>query len=279
MRASLGRRTARGHKQAVCIVPVVVQHKFRPRIAQGLDQFIHKARRANASHILEAQNYVARCILGACAHDVAHHAQHGFCNAQVMLDVKTLGPRHGNSGLEDNILAVHDHFGNGAHVFHMVQKVEATHDLIVVANHFARFKHEVARLRRIPKHVGGAHQQLLESFGRKAVPFLGFGEWVGHVGQHGHMKMRPAAVFEREKARIVKVGAHEPVFGKAQAVAGVGLREVAGCGVGKMHQPGIADVIQRGHAVALRIGRGLTPRSRAYGRQHRFKGSKTGCGA
>ena len=158
----------------------------------------------------------------------------------------------------------------------MVQKVEATYDLIVVANHFARFEHEVARLRRIPKHVGGTHQQLLEGFGRKAVPFLGFGEGVGHVGQHGHMEVRPAAVFEREKARIVKVGAHEPVFGKAQAVAGVGLREVAGCGVGKVHQPGITDIVQRGHAVALRIGRRLTARSRAYGRQHRLKGSKTG---
>ena len=279
MRASLGGSTARGHEQAVGVMPVVVQHKFRPCFAQGLDQFVHKARRANAGHVLETQNDVARGFLGACAHNVAHHAQHGFCNAQIVRYVKALGPRHGNGGLEDNVLAAHHHFGNGAHVFHMVQKVETTHNLIVVADHLAGFEHEVARLRRVAKHVGRAHQQLLEGFGRKAVPFLGFGEGVRHVGQHGHMKVRTATVFKREESRIVKVGAHQPVFGKAQPVARVGLRKVARGGIREMHQARIANVIKRGHAVALRVRRGLTAGGSGYGRQHRLKGAKTGSAA
>ena len=92
VRTGLGRGTAGGHEKAVGIVPVVVQHKFGPCFAQGFDQLVHEARRANAGHVLEAQNDVARGFLGACTHDVAHHAEHGFGNAQVVLDVKTLGP-------------------------------------------------------------------------------------------------------------------------------------------------------------------------------------------
>ena len=160
----------------------------------------------------------------------------------------------------------------------MVEEVEAAHHLVVVANHFSGFPHQVARLGRISQHVGGAHQQLLERLGREAVPLPGFSEGIGHVGHHGHMEVRAAAVLNGKIPHIVQIGADKPVFGQPEAVAGVGLGEIARRGVGEMHVAGIADVIQRRQPVALRIGRRLPPGRRADGGQHGFKRSEAGRG-
>ena len=192
--------------------------------------------------------------------------------------VKTLGPGHGQSGLEDDVLAGHDHFSDGPHVFNMVEEVETAHHLVVIADHFPGLAHQVARLGRIAQHVGGAHQQLLERLGGEAVPLAGFGEGIGHIGHHGHMEVSAAAILNGEIAHIVQVRTDEPVLGQAEAVAGIGLGEVARRGVRKVHVAGIPNEIQGRQPVALRVGRGLSPGGRADGRQHRLEGAETGRG-
>ena len=276
--SGFGRRAAGGHKKAVRVVAVIVLHKFGPGFAYGRDQFRHEARGADPGHILETQNDVPRSFLGVHAHDAGNHAQHGFRDAKVVLHVKTLGPGHGDGGFENDVVAVKNHFGHGPHVFNMVQKVKAADDLVMVADHFSGLEHEVAGLRRVAQHVGGAHQKLLHGLGGKAVPFLRFGEGIGHVGQHGHVEVRAAAIFNGEVPHVVQIRANKPVLGEAEAVAGVGLGEVARCGVGKMHLPGITDVIQGSQTVALRIGRRLPPLRRSDGGHYRLKGAKTGRG-
>ena len=86
--------------------------------------------------------------------------------------------------------------------------------------------------------------------------------------------MRAAAVFNGKIARIVQVRTNKPVLGQPKTVAGIGLGEVARRGVGKMHVARMADIVQGGRAVPLRIGRGLPPHGAADGRQHRLKGAK-----
>ena len=210
--AGLGRGPAGGDEQAVSAVAVVMQHQFGPAFAQGRHQRGHEARRADTGHILEAEDDAAGSGLFIGAHDVGHHAQDVLGHPQVMLDIKALGPRKGEGGLEDHVLAIHDHFGDGTHVFHMVQEVEAAHHFVMIADHLAGEAHEVARLRRVAQHVGGTHQQLLERFGGKALPFLRLGEGIGHVGQHGHMEMGPAAVLDGEVTGIVQIGTDQAVF-------------------------------------------------------------------
>ena len=274
----LGRGPAGGDEQAVGAVAVVVQHQFGPALAQGRHQLGHEARRADTGHILEAEDDAAGSGLFIGAHDVGHHAQDVLGHTQIVIDVEALGPRKGDGGLEDHVLAVHDHFGDGAHVLHMVQEVEAAHHFVVIADHLAGQAHEVARLRRVAQHVGGAHQQLLERLGSEALPLLRFGEGIGHVGQHGHMEVGATAVLDGEVTGIVQVGTDQAVFGQAEAVAGVGLGEVTRRGIRKVHVAAVADEVQQGAAVALRIGRRLAAQLAGDGRQHRIEGTQTGRG-
>lgn len=90
------------------------------------------------------------------------------------------------------------------------------------------------------------------------------------------MKMCAAAVFNGKIAHIIQIRADQPVLGQPKTVAGIGLREIARRGVGKMHVPGITDEIQRGQPVALRIGRRLTARGSADGGQDRLKRPRHG---
>lgn len=127
-----------GDEQTVGAVAVVVQHQFGPALAQGRHQLGHEARRADTGHILEAKDDAAGSGLFIGTHDVGHHAQDVLGHTQIVIDVEALGPRKGDGGLEDHVLAVHDHFGDGAHVLHMVQEVEAAHHFVVIADHLAR---------------------------------------------------------------------------------------------------------------------------------------------
>ena len=56
------------------------------------------------------------------------------------------------------------------------------------------------------------------------------------------------------KTAVVQIGTDDPVLGQSEAVAGVGLRDVAGGGVGEMHGSRITDKVQDGVPVAARIG-------------------------
>ena len=101
----------------------------------------------------------------------------------------------------------------------------------------------------VAEHIGGPDQDLLEGPGGEFVPHCGFGKRVSHVGQHGHVKMGAAAVFQGEKTAPVQVGADNAVFGQSKTVAAVGLGDVPGGGVGEMDESGVPDIIQNGLAV------------------------------
>ena len=199
MSPGLGRRSHAGHKQTVGVVTVIVENQVGPTLAQGRHQVGHEARRAHAGHIFEAENNIGRRVALGTAHDLRHHVQGGRGDVDVMIHVEPLGPGHGQSRFKYHVPAGHDDFGNGPHVAYIVQKVETTHDLIVIADHFARDAHQITRLGRITQHIGGAHQNLLQGFRRELVPFLRFFERIGHIGHHGHMEMGAAPVFQRKE--------------------------------------------------------------------------------
>lgn len=196
---------------------------------------------------------MSRGLVGINAEELRHHAHDVIGNAEVVLHVKALGPGHGESRLEHAVLAVHDHFGEGQHVLHVVQEVKAADDLVVVADHLSRHLHGVLRLRLVAEHVGGTHEELLQGLGREAVPFLRFREGIGHIGEHGHMEMGAAAILDGEVAGVVEIRANEPVLARTHAVARVGLGDVARRRVGEMHPVGVADVVEERFPVAVRI--------------------------
>ncbi len=273
VRASRGGRAHRGHEQPVRGVAVVVQHKGGPALAQGLNQRADEARRADAGHVLQPEDdLVFRLAFPKAAH-LAAQADHGGDDFKVVIDGEAPRPGKGHGRLEHHIPAAHDHFGQGAHVFHMIEKVETADNMVIVADRFARKPHEAARLRAVAEHVGGADEDLLERFRGEGVPGPRLGEGVGHVRQHGDMKMRAAAVFERKEAALVQVGADKFVFGQAEAVAAVGLGGVAGGGVRKVDAPGVAHIVKQGETVAVRVGRGRPSR---LGRQRRQDDGVTG---
>ena len=92
------------------------------------------------------------------------------------------------------------------------------------------------------------------------------------------MEVRAAAVLKGEKAAVVQVGPHEAVFGEAEAVAAVGLGAVAGGRVREVDTAAVADVIEQGHAVAVRIGRGLFAYFGGDGREHHILTRQAGRG-
>lgn len=92
------------------------------------------------------------------------------------------------------------------------------------------------------------------------------------------MEVRAAAVLKGEKAAVVQVGPHEAVFGEAEAVAAVGLGAVAGGRVREVDAAAVADVIEQGHAVAVRIGRGLFAYFGGDGREHHILTRQAGRG-
>ncbi len=201
---------------------------------------------------------------------VAAHAERGGRHIKIMLHGEAFGPREGNRGLEHHVPAVEGYFGEGTHVVNVVEEVEAADDLVIVADHFSRQPHEIFRLRAVAEHVGGADEDLLERFRGELVPLEGFGEGVGHVGHHGHMEVRPPAVFQREETAVVKIGPDEPIFGQPEAVAAVGLRAVAGGRVREVDAAAVAHVVEERQPVAARIGGRLLARLGRDGRQDDF---------
>ena len=138
----------------------------------------------------------------------------------------------------------------------------------MLADHLARKLHEVARLRGVAQHIGRAHEELLQSLRRKSVPLAGFLEGIGHVGEHRHMKVRPAAVLNGKEPCAVQIGAYQAVLSKTHAVAVVGLGHVARGRVRKVDATRVADEGEEVFSVSLRIGRGAASRRfRELGRE------------
>ena len=92
------------------------------------------------------------------------------------------------------------------------------------------------------------------------------------------MEVRAAAVLNGEKAAVVQIRPHEAVFGKAEAVAAVGLRAVAGGRVRKVDAAAVAHVVEQGNAVAVRIGGGLFAYLGGDGREHHILTRQAGRG-
>ena len=126
----------------------------------------------------------------------------------------------------------------------------------MITDHFPGNLHQIPGLGRIAENIGGTHQNLFQCFGSEAVPGRGFAEGVGHVGHHGHMEMRAPAVFKREKAAVVQIGADKLIFRQAETVAAVGLCTVTRGGVRQMHLAGIPQKREQSGAILARVGRG-----------------------
>ena len=233
VRARLGGLAAGRDEQAVGVVAMVVQHEIGILLAQGRDELAHEVRRADSGHVLEAQDDHLLGLPGAHTGHVAHQAQDLLGDVEVMLHGEALGPGHGQRGLEDVARAGQGHLGEGPHVVDMVQEVEAADDVVMLVDHLAGLAHEIGGLGLVAQDVGGADEDLLQRLGGQLVPLGRLGERIGHVGQHGHVEVRPAAVLQREEPAVVEILGDEGILGQAEAVAAVGLRDVAS---GRVHE-------------------------------------------
>ena len=270
LRAGLGGRTGRRHEEAVGGVAVEVQDQIGPALLEGGDQLGDEGGRAHAGHVLQAEDDQARGVLLRTARYLAHHVQRGGSDIEVVFDIEALGHGDGKGGFEDHVVTREGDFGQRAHIAHIVEEVEAADDLVIVADHFAGDVHHVAGLGRVAEHVGGAHEELLQRFGGEAVPGLRLGKGIGHVGHHGHMEVCAAAVLHGEEVAGVQIRADEGVFGKAEAVAGIGLRHVAGGGVREVNSLGIAQEFEQ-FGAAMGVGAGRIAVGTGDVREHRIE--------
>ena len=166
-----------------------------------------------------------------------------------MGDIESFCPGKTHSRLKNIAGRRQGHLGKRAHIFDMIQKIKAADDIVMGADHLAGQLHEVDGLGLVSQNVGGADQNLFGSFRGKAVPFLGLGKRIGHVGQHGHVKMGAAAVFQRKKSALIEIRPDQAVFGQPEAIAAVGLGDVPAGGVGEMDMITVAHLVQKGLAV------------------------------
>ena len=241
-------------KQPVRVVAVVVDDQIGVGLADGGNKLANETRRTHAGHVLEAQDdALGRLGLGHAA-GLGGLVKDGLQHAEVMGHVEAPGPGQGDGRLEDDARPRQGDLGKGIHVVDVIKEIKAADDVVVLADHLARQPHEIARLGLVAQHVGGANEQLLHGLGRKLVPLGRLGEGVGHVGHHGHVEVRAAAVFQREKAAVVEIRPDQLILGQPEAVAAVGLGDVAGGGVDEMDLAGVAHHVENGLAVAARIG-------------------------